>query len=305
MQQRDSTVIDTEFAFNRYEQIRTRLPDAEFSNSTVEIEGLLALKDDIDVFLFDAFGVLNVGERCIPGAPEVVAQLQAAGKTTIVVTNAGSVDKASLLNKYSQLGFDFNTLNVISSRDQLGKGLRAYPQQMRWGVAAPKWSSIEELGPNLTLLDEDISGYEQVDGVIYLGSHEWNEQRQAMMVDALNQKPRPVLVGNPDLIAPREHGFSLEPGYFAHDVADKTRVQPEFFGKPFDHVFNQVKHLVPGLVNERTIMIGDTLHTDILGGRVAGFKTALVTDHGLFKGHDAKAYINRSKIIPDYMMPAI
>ncbi|MFD1810358.1 HAD hydrolase-like protein [Gemmobacter lanyuensis] len=33
-------------------------------------------------------------------------------------------------------------------------------------------------------------------------------------------------------------------------------------------------------------MVGDTLHTDILGGQAAGHGTILVTDHGLFKGRD-------------------
>ena len=72
-----------------------------------------------DVFLFDAFGVLNVGESVIPGAPDVVATLQSMGKITIVITNAGSVDKSSLLGKYRKLGYQFDSDQVITSRDQL------------------------------------------------------------------------------------------------------------------------------------------------------------------------------------------
>ena len=298
-------IIDTEFAFNRYEQIRARLPNLRFTNGSTQLNSLLELKDDIDVFLFDAFGVLNVGESCIPGAPQVVAELQAIGKTTIVVTNAGSVDKLSLLEKYRQLGYQFDAEQVISSRDQLCLGLQNFPSDMCWGVAAPMWSSIDKIGENMTHLDDELSSYRQVDGFIFLGSHDWNSQRQSLMLKALEENPRPVLVGNPDLIAPRENGFSLEPGFYAHDVADKTQVQPEFFGKPFAHVFNQVKTLGRAVDPQRTVMIGDTLHTDILGGSAAGFKTALVTDHGLFKGHDAYDYIERSQIIPDYVLPAI
>ena len=298
-------IIDTEFAFNRYEQIRSRLPVSRFTNDPTALNSLLDLKEVIDVFLFDAFGVLNVGEHCIAGAPQVVAQLQAIGKTTIVVTNAGSVDKQALLSKYQQLGYQFDAEQVISSRDQLCAGLSHYPDDMNWGVAAPVWSSVEKIGPNMTLLGDELSDYRQVDGFIYLGSHDWSSKRQSLMIKALEEQPRPVLVGNPDLIAPRENGFSLEPGFFAHDVADKTQIQPEFFGKPFAHVFDQVKSLGHGIDPQRTIMIGDTLHTDILGGSAAGFKTALVTDHGLFKGHDVYDYIKRSQIIPDYVLPSI
>ena len=227
------------------------------------------------------------------------------GKKTIVVTNAGSADKSSLLSKYRKLGYKFNADQVVSSRDLLSTGLEKYPESMRWGVAAPTWSAIDKIGSNLELLDDEYARYAVVDGFIFLGSHQWNQHRQSLVLKSLGENPRPVLVGNPDLIAPREKGFSLEPGFFAHDVADQTRIQPEFFGKPFNHVFDQVKAAHDGLNPLRTIMIGDTLHTDILGGRAAGFKTALVADYGLFRGHDVYQYIKRSKIIPDYILPAI
>lgn len=298
-------VIDTEFAFNRYEQIRHRLPVAQFAGRPVWLSGLLELEDDIDVFLFDAFGVLNVGETCIAGAPEVVASLQSMGKKTIVVTNAGTVEKASLLGKYQNLGYRFEADQVVSSREMLGIGLKDYPDWMRWGVAATSWSTIDSIASNLELLGDDPQGYARADGFIFLSSQQWDTDRQRLMIDSLVENPRPVLVGNPDLIAPRENGFSLEPGYYANEVADKTRVAPQFFGKPFANVFQQVKATHSQLEPQRTLMIGDTLHTDILGGSAAGFKTALVTDHGLFKNHDINNYIQRCNIIPDYILPAI
>jgi predicted HAD superfamily phosphohydrolase YqeG len=46
-------------------------------------------------------------------------------------------------------------------------------------------------------------------------------------------------------------------------------------------------------------MVGDTLHTDVLGGRAAGMGTILVTDHGLFAGLDIARFIGRSGIVPD------
>jgi ribonucleotide monophosphatase NagD (HAD superfamily) len=49
-------------------------------------------------------------------------------------------------------------------------------------------------------------------------------------------------------------------------------------------------------------MVGDTLHTDILGGAAYGVKTALVTGHGLFANHNVTPYIAKSGIVPDYIM---
>lgn len=49
-------------------------------------------------------------------------------------------------------------------------------------------------------------------------------------------------------------------------------------------------------------MVGDTLQTDILGGCVAGLKTALITDFGSVKGMDVAAAVAASGIVPDYIM---
>ena len=54
-----------------------------------------------------------------------------------------------------------------------------------------------------------------------------------------------------------------------------------------------------GLPPERLAMVGDTLHTDVLGGRAAGMGAVLVADHGLFAGRDVRGYIARSGIVPD------
>jgi len=49
-------------------------------------------------------------------------------------------------------------------------------------------------------------------------------------------------------------------------------------------------------------MVGDTLHTDILGGAAFGIKTALVTGHDLFANQDITPYIKKSGIVPNYIM---
>jgi ribonucleotide monophosphatase NagD (HAD superfamily) len=46
-------------------------------------------------------------------------------------------------------------------------------------------------------------------------------------------------------------------------------------------------------------MVGDTLHTDVLGGRTARLGTVLVARHGPFRGLDPAPFISRSGITPD------
>ena len=78
---------------------------------------------------------------------------------------------------------------------------------------------------------------------------------------------------------------------------------PIFCGKPFGNAFDAVlARLGPDAPPlSRIAMVGDTLHTDILGGAAAGLGTVLVTRHGVYAGRDVGPFIARTGIVPDYI----
>ena len=112
---------------------------------------------------------------------------------------------------------------------------------------------------------------------------------------------RPVRVANPDIVAPREIGFSAEPGYFAHRLADLSGIEPRFFGKPFTNIFDLAFARLGDVNRSRVLMVGDSLHTDILGAHAAGVSSALISDFGFFADHDTTTAIQQSGIVPDYV----
>lgn len=78
---------------------------------------------------------------------------------------------------------------------------------------------------------------------------------------------------------------------------------PAFFGKPFPAIYElALTRLSPRPERRRVLMVGDTLHTDVLGGRTMGFATALVTGYGPIGGANAFEAIRRSSIVPDYVV---
>ncbi len=288
--------------FDRYEAIRPRLPTAQFPSESISIENLESLVDEVDVFLLDAFGVLNVGESAIPGAAERLETFSRLGKPVFVLTNSATYDAKKALEKYRGLGFDLKTEQVISSRDAAIAALELYPRDYIWGVAATAQSGLAELPRITRLLGDDPSDYEKVNAFLFLSSADWTVERQILLQSSLQKSPRPLLVGNPDLVAPREGGLSLEPGFFTHEIADQSGIMPHFYGKPFSNVFDRVLEAeLKGADRRRIAMVGDTLHTDILGGAAAGVRTVLVTGHGLLKGMDIPELIARSGIAPDFI----
>ncbi len=292
------------WAFDAYEAVRGRLPRADFPDRSRRAGNLTDLAGDFDVFLLDAFGVLNIGESAIPGAPEHIAALQRAGKQVMVLSNAASMPKRVLVEKYARLGFDFAPEAIVSSREVMLAAL-AGQDLGRVGMMGLQGYGAEELEAlDFTFLGDDAPIYAEADTFILLGSGEWTEARQALLEDALEIRPRPVHVGNPDIVAPREAGLTREPGYYAHALADATGVAPVFYGKPFANAFEMALDRLPARPDPaRVVMVGDTLHTDILGGAAAGFATALITGHGALAPIDADAAIARSGIVPDVILP--
>ncbi|WP_417410272.1 HAD-IIA family hydrolase [Hoeflea sp.] len=293
---------DTSVAFAEYESVRNRLPAAGAPATSVRAENLDAIADAFDVFLLDAFGVLNIGETAIPGVVDRVAGLRQRGKQVLVVTNAAGYPSPVLFERYKRLGYSFETQDVVSSRMALLKGLDGHAHR-KWGmVAAPKFGR-EELPEGAIFLEDDPAAYAQAEGFLMLGASAWNEPRQALLEQALRDKPRDLLVGNPDLVAPVESGLSREPGHYAHRLASATGTEPVFFGKPFPAIFDMARQRIrPGTPDHRVVMVGDTLHTDILGGSAAGFKTALIQGYGFFDGADPDTAIAASGITPDFIL---
>ena len=258
----------TEDAFAAYEAVRHRLPPAGPPGTATPIASIEEVADRFDAFLLDAFGVLNIGETAVPGVAERIERLRARGKRVLVLTNAAGYPHELLLARYDRLGYRFDPADVVSSRAALRAGV-AGRVLGRCGLMVTAATGIGDLaGFEGLRLAEDPAIYDRVDSFVLLGSAEWTEARQALLEDTLRDRPRPVLVGNPDIVAPRETGFSIEPGHFAHRLADRTGLRPEFFGKPFRNVFDLAfRRLGPGIDRGRVLMVGDSLHTDILGAQ--------------------------------------
>ena len=97
------------WAFAEYQRIRKTLPAGlppEQAPCTRELESLEPLLDHFQVFVFDAFGVLNAGPRAFPSAISRIRQLQQRGKTVRILSNAATASHSALVAKYRGMGFD-------------------------------------------------------------------------------------------------------------------------------------------------------------------------------------------------------
>lgn len=289
-------------AYQRYQEIRPRLPGMRSSGAPVYAASLIEVAERYDGFLFDSFGVLNVGETAIEGAAECLSALRAMGKPFCILTNAASYTSRIAYEKYRRLGLDVRREEIISSRDVALARLDDLAPGLRWSAICASGDGFEDAAVGVIDLLDAGDDWSRAEGFLFLSSARWTQALQNRLVSELLMNPRPVVIANPDLIAPREGGLTLEPGWWAHDLQDRASVTPIFFGKPFAAAFeNAIDRVRAG----RLAMVGDTLHTDILGGQAAGLDTILVTRHGLFAGEPVEPYIADSQILPTIILPFI
>lgn len=294
-------MLDAQTIFARYQSIRPRLPQATFDATTLDVQSLLDIRDEVDAFVFDAFGVLNVGETPIPGAAARLDELRAGGHQIRILSNAASYNHQGATAKFQKLGIQVGAEEIVTSRDAALANLN----DVLWGCIASPSDDLTDIPAEVIRLDTDRTDFDRADGFLFLSTETWQESQQEILRDSLVSNPRPVMIANADLAAPRDFGFSLEPGHFGHLLADDGLPDIRFFGKPFPEVFEMTEASLQGISPERIAMCGDTLHTDTLGAAARGWRTVLVAQDGVFSGLDTRTFCEESNLIPTWRLQRI
>ena len=285
---------------------RAHLPAPRRQGKGVEVDNLAALVDRYDAFILDGDGVIKVGAGLVPGIANATGILQAAGKVVMILSNTSGSPVHETARRYACMGLGIPERLVVSSRVAIEAHIAAHPRTGLWGVMATRDSGIGSLALSAELLGDDDSLYREADGFILLRSMTWTVEQHRRLASAIRGAPRPVLVANADVSAPVPDGsFSVQPGYWAIRLEVETGVCTQGFGKPFAPAFELALARLgnAGLRRDRIAMVGDGLFTDILGGLAAGLGTVLVTDHGLVKDLDWRAWTARIGITPDFVIP--
>lgn len=287
--------------YRGYESLLPAIPTAR---PTQRVSGIRELISKFDAFVFDAYGVLNRGHQAIVGAAQQFANVVATGKPVVVLTNDASGNREAVLAKHAARGFDLAKPEVIAGIDVLPSRLPALSDAASFGYLGPSPRPHVKKLQQLADMSAPECALDELGGFVLLEHPCWNAQLQAGLINSLQEHPRPVLVGNPDITAPVGDRFSVEPGYLALQLALRAGVKPQLLGKLSTDVYGLVTAALKDIEPGRILAVGDTLHTDILGARQAGFATLLVGS-GILHGKQSSYYINSSGIHPDFVATAI
>ena len=255
------------------------------------------LLDRYDAFCFDGYGTLyNRGSFVYDGALDWYTMLRAAGKEMRLITNAASDVDSVLAADAAKRGFAFSEAETISSGSLL-KDLCVELRSRRIGSSFAARRDMHEVyyigretGKHVLEscgIKAVAPAAEPVEPIVAISSAKDTPETYEQAVKILKRPGAMLLVLNSDAWAPKipgDDGVTVrEPvsGALSERLrrdsvceANPAGCETYYLGKPFPAIWEKVKRSLPE--GSRVLMVGDTLGTDVLGAKVAGFDSALV-----------------------------
>lgn len=276
----------------------------------IQIDAFRPVLDKYKIIFFDAFGVLKNYGGLVPGIEKTFAYIEEQDKEYYIVTNDASRSPAQLAQSYHKLGLHAITQERIISSGMLAK--EYLDLKVNNGIVAYLGTNnsahyIDSSGLHtLPVSAINYTNIDQVNALVLLDDEGFNwfdDLNKA--VNILRKRTIPAIVANTDNTYPlsANNEVSIAIGGIASMIESIVGKRFIRFGKPdsqlFMFAYDLIRQRMP--VSKREIlMVGDTLHTDIIGGNKFGLDTVLVLS-GNTLPDDAETRIRSTGIVPTYI----
>ncbi len=266
------------------------------------------------VIFFDSYGVLRNHRGLIPGVPECIERLRAEGKHIRVLTNNAARSARAASRRLAHYGLPgIPPEEIITSgattRQFLSQKIR-YGKVAYLGTAAAAEYIIGAGLEAIPISEVDLEDTDDIRAIAFLDDEGYDKNVDLnLLINLLRRCPVPVVVANTDLLYPvTANDVALATGSIAKLAEYVLGRQFVKFGKPamqmFQLAYDQVAQDMGNVGLSDILMVGDTLHTDILGGNAFGVDTALVLS-GNTRPSAAEHEINASGIFPDFVCGSV
>jgi glycerol-1-phosphatase len=213
----------------------------------------------------------------LPGARELVEALRVAGRSVVFVTNSSRERAGQIAERLSRLGIPAGVSDVLAALDLLGEAIRR-----RVGPAAVLPLGTREMRDVLeaaghTVVDFDDWRRAEVVAVGNDPLFDFGRLRAASRAVAAGAALFTVNLDPRLPVAPGE--FDPGCGALTEAVAVAGGARPVVVGKPYSPIFEMALERL-GCRPSEAAMVGDSLTTDVAGGRAAGMVTVWVEPAG-------------------------
>lgn len=232
-------------------------------------------------YLIDMDGVLVSGSTLIPGADRFIQRLKERQVEFLVVTNNPIYTPGDLAHRLATTGLDVPGERIFTSAMATGRFLEA---QKPGGTAfvigeSGLTTAVHNAGYVITDTDPDY--------VVLGETNTYNFRRITRAVRLIAGGAR-FIATNPDPSGPTEEGIVPACGAMAALIEAASGKSPFFVGKPNPLMMRTALNYLD-VHSEDTVMVGDRMDTDIVGGVESGMETILVLS-GVTELKDVERY---------------
>ncbi len=253
--------------------------------------------------IFDMDGVLWRGESPVAGVADFFAGLNDKdhGRGFMLATNNSTKTPAQYVAKLARMG-----VTAVESQIMTSSLATATYLSHEYDALTTAVYLIGQDGIRHALLAEGFTLLERLDHhtpaalvVVGLDRSITYDDLQAATVHI--RRGAKFIGTNGDKTFPSELGLVPGNGSLLALLETATDQKPLIVGKPEPIMFHEcLRRLGAGATTQNTLMVGDRLETDILGGQKAGLRTALVLT-GVTKKED----LATNPIQPDFVFDSI
>jgi NagD protein len=243
-------------------------------------------------YLIDMDGVIYRGSQLIPGADRFIRALREDNVPFLFLTNNSQRTRRDVATKLKRLGIDVEEQHVFTCAMATARFLaRQKPRGTAFVIGE---------GGLLTALHRN--GYSIVDknpDYVVVGegrtlNFEMAEAALGMILDGAK-----LVATNLDPNCPTQNGTRPGCGAIVSMLEAASGVRAFSVGKPSPVMLRAARKEL-NLATDQTVIIGDTMETDILGGVQLGFKTILV-----LSGSTRREDLGNSAYRPDRIADSI
>ena len=237
------------------------------------LSGLSQIAGFYDGFIVDLWGVVHDGITPYPGAKETLVSLRAAGKKTVMLSNAPR-RSFSLIELMAGMGLptdlydDVITSGEVVHREML---LRTDPWFAALGTRCLHIGTERDKDLFEGLALDLVADVESAEFVMNTGPDSFDDTIEAFapLLDASAKRALPMVCANPDLVVLRQDRPLICAGALAQ-YYERIGGDVRYRGKPDPAIYDVCLDRMGIGDRRRVLAVGDAFHTDIAGARAAG-----------------------------------
>ncbi len=240
-------------------------------------------------YLIDMDGVIYRGHQLIPGADRFIQELRSARIPFMFLTNNSQRTRRDVATRLQRLGIDVEEEHVFTCAMATARFLA---RQKPGGTAFV-------IGEGGLLNALHTNGYSIVDkdpDYVVVGEGRTLNFEMAEAALGMILGGAKLIATNMDPNCPTQNGSRPGCGAIVAMLEAAAGVKAFSVGKPSPVMLRDARKEL-GLGTDQTIVIGDTMETDILGGVQLEFKTILVLSGGTQREDLAKFAYRPDKIV--------